>query len=93
MCKGDVMTQARKAQKRLLSETEGYIYPGDCDGCIGFSNEDEVQKYYFSDKSMIVYFSSCPHWPEVWTISDRVRKLDFSVPSLYYAEYEKMFGG
>lgn len=66
------MTQARRAQRRIRAHDKHHARQ--CDGFVGQTTEpDGTVKCEFADKSMIVYAPGS-HWPDVWTVTDRVRK-------------------
>ena len=66
------MTQARRAQREILAGR--MALPDGAEGCVGRSlGADGALKYFFEDKSMIRYAPG-DHWPDVWTLSYRVKK-------------------
>ena len=69
------MTQARRAQRHILAHDRHH--PRQCDGFVGLKTDpDGTVKCEFADKSMIVYAPGS-HWPDVWTVTDRVRKKEY----------------
>ena len=69
------MTQARRAQRRIFARE--IVLPSDAAGCVGWEiyGLDGSRRYYFADKSMIIYFRGLS-WPDVWTVSEQMKNLN-----------------
>ena len=69
------MTQARRAQRRIFAKE--IVLPSDAAGCVGWEiyRLDGSRRYYFADKSMIIYFRGSS-WPDVWTLSEQMKNLN-----------------